>query len=120
MRRFAMIVPIVAVFMLMIVIVVGVTITRKMIALHVYSAMEIRVCFMDERLANRLASVAERDGKSAIALHDLGHTFDISGTEANKAPYKRGTAEDPRNSADCVHRRFLPNTKDASESRMAT
>ena len=93
MRRFIVIVPIVAVFI--VIIMVGVSMLREMIALDVYSTVEIRVCLVDERLADRLASVAKRDGKSAFALHDLRHTFDISVAEANKAPYKRDAAEDP-------------------------
>ena len=120
MCRFIIIVLVVAVFMVMIVIVVGVSMIREMIALHVDSAVEIGVRLVDECLADRLTSVAERDGKSAFAFHDLGHAFDISAAETNKAPYKRDAAEDPQNSADSVHRRFLPNAKDASESRMAT
>ncbi len=120
MRRFTMIVPIVAVFMAVIVIVVGVSMIREMIALHVDPTVEIRVCLMDECPADRLTRIAECDGKSAFSLHDLGHTFDIATAETNKAPYKRDAAEGPKNSADCIHRRFLPNTQDASESRMET
>ena len=93
MRSFIVIVPVVAGFM--VIIVVGVSMSREMIALHVYSTMEIRVRLVDERLTDRLASVAKRDGKSAFALHDLRHTFDISVAEANKAPYKRDAADAP-------------------------
>jgi len=118
MLRFIVIVPVVAVFM--VIIMVGVYMTSEMIALHVYSTMEIRVRLVYKCLTDRLASVAECDGKSAFALHDLRHTFDISVAEANKAPYKRDAADDSKNSADCVHRRFLPNTNDASESRIET
>ena len=116
--RFIVIVPVMAVFM--VIIVVGVSMSREVIALHVYSTMEIRVRLVYKCLTDCLASVAKRDGKSAFALHDLWHTFDISAAEANKAPYKRDAADVPKNSADCVHRRFLPNTKDASESRTET
>lgn len=118
MRRFIMTVPIVAVFM--VIIVVGVSMILEMIAFHVDSAVEIGVRLVYTRLAYRLARIAERDGKSAFAFHDLGHAFDISAAETNKAPYKRDAAEAPQDSADSVHRRFLPNAKDASESRMAT
>ena len=93
MLRFIVIVPVVAVFM--VIIMVGVSMLREMIALHVDPTMEIRVCLVDERLTDRLASVAECDGKSAFALHDLWHTFDISVAEANKAPYKRDAADAP-------------------------
>ena len=67
----------------------------KMLALHVDTTVEIRVRLVHECTAYRLASVAKRDGKSAFALHDLWHTFDISAAEANKAPYKRDAADVP-------------------------
>ena len=78
-HRFATVVLVVAVFMVVIVIVGGVSMLREMIALHVNSAVEIRVCLVDECLTDRLASVTERDGKSAIALHNLGHRFAKAG-----------------------------------------
>ena len=93
MLRFIVIVPVVAVFM--VIIMVGVCMTSEMIALHVYSTMEIRVRLVYKCLTDRLASVAECDGKSAFALHDLRHTFDMSVAEANKAPYKRDAADAP-------------------------
>lgn len=71
MRRFIMTVPIVAVFM--VIIVVGVSMILEMIALHVDSAVEIGVRLVYTRLAYRLARIAERDGKSAFAFHDLWH-----------------------------------------------
>ena len=71
MRRFIMTVPIVAVFM--VIIVVGVSMILEMIAFHVDSAVEVAVGLMDERLADRLARIAKCDGKRTITFHDLWH-----------------------------------------------
>ena len=70
-------------------------VAAEMIALHVDSAVKIGVRLVYTRLAYRLTRIAERDGKSAFAFHDLGHAFDISAAETNKAPYKRDAADAP-------------------------
>ena len=97
-----------------------VMVASEMVAVHIDAAVKVTVRLVHKRTAYCLAGITEHDGKSAFSLHDLGHTFGISAAETNKAPCKRDAAEDPQDSADSVHRRFLPNAKDASESRMAT
>ena len=50
-----------------------VIVRAEMVAVHVDSAVVIRVRLVNKRAADRPARVAERDGKSAFALHYLGH-----------------------------------------------
>ncbi len=97
-----------------------VMVASEMVAVHIDAAVKVTIRLVHKRTTYCLAGITEHDGKSAFSLHDLGHTFGISTAKTNKAPYKRDAAEGPKNSANCIHRRFLPNTQDASKSRMAT
>ena len=115
----AMVVIAAIVVVVTIAIVVVVVAIRKVMAVNVHAAMVIAVRLVHKRAAYRIASIAERDGKSAFALHDLGHAINVTAAETHEASHKRDAAESHKSPADRTHRRFLLSTNEASERSMA-
>ena len=89
------------------------------VAVHVDSAVEVAVRLLHHRLAEHLARVAERDGKSAFVLHYLGHRVaatEVAHRSRNGQRSKGGDCEDCR---AAPHRRLL-RRKNEERARSAT
>ena len=91
----AIVVVMIATLMVMIAAVVVVGAIREVMAVDVQPTMVIAVRLVYERAAYRLASVSEHDGKSAFALHDLGHRF----TKARDQTRQHNNMQNPQKQA---------------------